>query len=136
MFNKNKTITDLRQRLHEEEIRNHNLRGEVDNAETRANLLQNQLIILTNEYEKLVHTLSARPESTAPSQPSSPQPPVPNSPKLSKPLIDVNLNDYVILRPDSYPCDQCPLEHTQCKKLSFHDQTICITHKDAVPKIL
>lgn len=129
MFNKNKTIADLRQRLRDEETRHelieHKLRGEINDVESRAKFLQDQLIDLTNEYAKLTSRLQHH-------QPSSPEPTTPEPSQLSKPIIDVNLNDYVILRPDSYPCKECPFEHTPCKKLSFHDRTICITHKDNV----
>ncbi|MCR4916264.1 MAG: hypothetical protein K6A96_10975 [Prevotella sp.] len=137
MFNKNKTITDLRRRLFDEESR-HNLEVtklslKLENAEGLLKLSQERSQALTDKLagrlDNLIKILSSRSETPTP-------PPAPERPKPSAPIIDVNLNDYVILRPDSYPCDQCPLEHTQCKKLSFHDQTICITHKDAVPKIL
>ena len=138
MFNNNKkVIADLRHRLFDEESRHKlevtKLSLKLENAEGLLKLSQERSQTLTDKLagrlDNLIKILSSRSETPTP-------PPAPEPPKLSKPLIDVNLNDYVILRPDSYSCDQCPLEHTQCKKLSFHDQTICITHKDAVPKIL
>lgn len=138
MFNNNKkVIADLRRRLFDEESR-HNLEVtklslKLENAEGLLKLSQERSQTLTDKLagrlDNLIKLLSSRSETPTP-------PPAPERPKPSAPIIDVNLNDYVILRPDSYPCDQCPFEHTPCKKLSFRDQTICITHKDAVPKIL
>lgn len=43
-----------------------------------------------------------------------------------------NITDYCIVKTDDYPCDKCKLESDTCKKLHFHNQTICVVPKENV----
>ena len=50
-------------------------------------------------------------------------------------IATLNLNDYVVIRDHSFPCDRCNLS-IDCKKLSFHEGTICIARHTEAEKLL
>ena len=43
-----------------------------------------------------------------------------------------SLKDLCIIREKDYPCDKCNLEGPECKKLSFANQTVCVTRKENI----
>lgn len=42
------------------------------------------------------------------------------------------LKDMVIIHNCDYPCEKCQLKGGKCKKLTFHNQTICVSPKEDV----
>lgn len=42
------------------------------------------------------------------------------------------LKDMVIIHNCDYPCEKCQLKGGKCKKLTFHNQTVCVSPKEDV----